>query len=210
MIGTGRDNVVFGMHVGPAYPLHPDDKYDTYVYAGQQAEPLSARDKLIFAAHSQILPIVLVPAFFAAGWGQLIDGDPHYGTDSGAFGERLGIAMVREASDRLLGNGLLAAAFHQDPRYYRITHGPIKYRGLHAVRQTFLRRCDDGVDRVNTSGILGHAAGSFLAMTYYPESSANARVAAQGFGTAIAGDMGAKLFLEFGPDLLRLAFRRNQ
>jgi hypothetical protein len=210
MIGAGRDNTVFGIHVGPAYPLHPDDKWDTYVYAGQQALPFSARDKLIFAAHSQILPVVLVPGLFSAGWGQLTDANPHYGVDAGGFGERFGAAMLRQATDRLTGDGLLAAAFHQDPRYYRVTHGPIKYRGLHAVRQTYLRRCDDGVYRVNASGILGHAAANFLAMTYYPEKSANASVAAQGFATSIAADMGSKLLLEFGPDLLRLAFRRNQ
>jgi hypothetical protein len=210
MTGPGRDNIVFGVHVGPAYPIQPDDKWDTYIHAGQHPEPLSATDKLIYAAHEQVLPVVLVPAIFSAGWGQLTDANPHAGVDAGGFGERFGYAMLRQATDRITGDGLFAAAFHQDPRFYRETHGPLVHRGLRAARQTWMRRNDKGVDRVNASGILGHAAANFLAIAYYPHISANANVAAQGFGTSLAADMGSKLIVEFGPDILRLAFRRNR
>jgi hypothetical protein len=212
LTGPGRDNMVFNVHVGPAYPIHPDDKWDTIVNAGQHPEPLSATDTLIYAAHEQVLPTVLVPALEAAGWGQLFDFDPHVGTDAGGFGERLGYAMGRQATDRFTGDGVFAAAFRQDPRFYRETNGPIVHRGLRAVRQTFIRRNSngDGGERVNASGILGHAFGSYLAMTYYPDGSSGAGTATRGFATAIAGDMESKLFLEFMPDLLRLAFRRNR
>jgi hypothetical protein len=47
-------------------------------------------------------------------------------------------------------------------------------------------------------------------MTYYPHNSATFGVAMEGFGTAVAGDMGSKLMLEFGPDALRLIFFRNK
>ena len=212
LVGHGRDNVVFNLHVGPAYPLKPDDKWDVIVNGGQQAEPLSRTDILLYAAHEQVVPIVLVPALLSAGWGQLVDANPHVGTDSGGFGERIGYAMVRQASDRLTGDGLFAAAFNQDPRFYRETNGPIVHRGLRAVRQTFMRRSanGEGKDRVNASGILGHALGNYLGMAYYPERSTGAGVATSGFATSIAGDMGSKLIQEFVPDLLRLAFRRNQ
>jgi hypothetical protein len=49
-----------------------------------------------------------------------------------------------------------------------------------------------------------------LALAYYPSVSQHASVAAKGFGIAVAGDAGSKLFTEFGPDVLRLAFRRNR
>jgi hypothetical protein len=67
-----------------------------------------------------------------------------------------------------------------------------------------------GEERVNASGILGHALGNYLAMAYYPDNSSSAAVATSGFATSIAADMGSKLIQEFGPDLLRLTFRRNQ
>jgi hypothetical protein len=205
MTGPGRDNKVFNVHVGPAYPIKPDDKWDTIVNGGQHPELLSPTDTLIYAAHEQVLPVVLVPALLSAGWGQLTDANPHAGTDTG-------YAMIRQASDRLTGDGLFAAALHQDPRFYRETNGPIVHRGLRAVRQTFMRYNGngDGGARVNASGILGHAVGNYLAMAYYPDSSSGAGVATSGFATSIAGDMGSKLIQEFGPDILRLVFRRNQ
>jgi hypothetical protein len=212
MTGPGPANKVFNVYVGPAYPIKPDDKWDTIVNGGQQPEPFSRTDTLIYAAHEQVLPIVLVPAVLSAGWGQLTDANPHAGTDAGGFGERVGYAMVRQASDRLTGDGLFASAFHQDPRFYRETNGPLVHRGLRAVRQTFMRYNGngDGGARVNVSGILGHAVGNYLTMAYYPDDSSGAGVATSGFATSIAADMGSKLIQEFGPDLLRLAFRRNQ
>ena len=212
LVGEGRDNVVFNIHVGPAYPIKPDDKWDVIVNGGQQAEPLSRTDLLLYAAHEQVVPVVLVPGLLSAGWGQLVDANPHVGTDAGGFGERLGYAMLRQASDRLTGDGLFAAALDQDPRFYRETNGPIVHRGLRAVRQTFMRRDSngDGGEQVNTSGILGHALGNYLAMAYYPDDSSGAGIATSGFATSVAADMGSKLIQEFGPDLLRLAFRRNQ
>ena len=210
--GPGRVNKVFNVYVGPAYHIKLDDKWDTMVNAGQHPELLNPTDTLIYAAHEQVLPIVLVPGLLSAGWGQLTDANPHAGVDAGGFGERLGYAMLRQATDRLTGDGLFAAAFRQDPRFYRETNGPIVHRGLRAVRQTFMRYNDngDGDSRVNLSGILGHAVGNYLAMAYYPDSSSGADVATSGFATSIAGDMGSKLIQEFGPDILRLAFRRNQ
>ena len=212
LVGQGRDNVVFNIHVGPAYPLKPDDKWDVIVNGGQQAEPLSRTDLLLYAAHEQVVPVVLVPALFSAGWGQLVDANPHVGVDAGGFGERIGYAMIRQASDRLTGDGLFAAALTRIPASIARRMGRSCTGDLRAVRQTFMRRDGngDGREQVNTSGILGHALGNYLAMAYYPDNSSGAGIATSGFATSIAADMGSKLIQEFGPDLLRLAFRRNQ
>jgi hypothetical protein len=205
----GRDNTVFGVHVGPGYPEQAN-KWDTIINPGERAPHLSAVDKLVYAGHEQLQPVIFAPALLSAGWGQLTDANPHYGVDAGGFGERFGSAMLRQATDRISGDGLFPVAFHQDPRYYREGDGTYVHRGLLAIRQTFLRRSDAGTEQVNVSGILGHAAGNYLAMTYYPHVSATVGVATSGFATSVAADMGSKLIFEFGPDLLHLVFRRNQ
>jgi hypothetical protein len=207
--GPGKDNTFLGLHVGPAYPLYANRK-DTIINPGQHPPRLSATDKFLYAAHEQTRWAVLMPGLISAGYGHLADADPHTGSDLGGFGERLALTVVRQATDRVSGDGIFAALFRQDPRFYRVGHGPLVHRGLLAVKQTYVRLNDDGEQRPSFSGLLGHALGSFLAMTYYPHSSASAAVAARGFGTAVAGDMGSKLLLEFGPDSLRLAFRRKE
>jgi hypothetical protein len=206
-----RDNMVFGVHVGPGYPAEAG-KYDIIINPGEQAQPLTATGKLLFAAHEDIQLYTLAPALVSAGIGQITGGDPKFGTDAGGFGGRFGAGMLRGATDRLSGDGWLAALFHQDPRFYREGegHGSVLNRGLNAARQTILRRNDDGDERINASGILGHAVANCLALAYYPSVSQNASAAARGFGIAVAADAGSKLFLEFGPDVLRLAFRRNR
>jgi hypothetical protein len=151
-----------------------------------------------------------MPGVISAGYGHLVDTDPHTGSDLGGFGDRFGLTVVRQATDRFSGDGIFPVLFHQDPRFYRIGHGPLVHRGLLAVKQTYVRRNDDRQERPSYSGLLGHALGSFLAMTYYPHESATAALAARGFGTAVAGDMGSKLLLEFGPDALRLALYRKR
>src|SRR5579859_3717180 len=207
--GPGPDNQFLGAHVGPSYPLVAR-RFDTIIHPGEHGLRLSATGKLLYAAHEQQRWFIFVPALITTGYGHAADTDPRVGSDSAGFGERLGLTMARQASDRFLGDGLYTALLHQDPRFYRQGNGPLVERGLRAVRQTYMRHNDEGPDRINASGIMGHLTASLLAMTYYPHQSASVGVAMEGFGTAVAGDMGSKLVLEFGPDALRLIFFRNK
>jgi hypothetical protein len=206
--GPGRDNKFLSLHLGPAFPLYANKK-DTIINPGQHAPPLSGPDKLLYAVHEQTRWAVILPGLISSGYGYAVNTDPKTGTDLGGFGERLGVTMFRQATDRFSGDGLYTALFHQDPRFYRTVHGSLVHRGLRAVKQTYVRLNDEGQERPSYSGLLGHATGSFLAMTYYPQGSDTAAVAARGFATAVGGDMGSKLLIEFGPDVLRLALRRK-
>ena len=207
----GRVNTVFGVHVGPGYPIEAG-KWDIIINPGERPQPLSATDKVLFAMHEQAQAYVVAPAFISGGIGYIRGSDPQYGTDAGGFGERFGAALLRGETDRFTGDGLLAALFHQDPRFYREGegNGSIVHRGLSAARQALVRRNDDGQERINASGILGHAVANFVALSYYPSVSQHASVALKGFGVAVSADAGSRLVQEFGPDVLRLAFRRNQ
>ncbi len=205
-----RRGTFLGIPIGPLFPSEAG-KYDPLIDATQSAAPLNPVDKLKYALDEQTRAVVLVPAFVAAGYGQLADSHPHVGTDAGGFGERLGTAALRQASDRLTGDGLFAAILQQDPRFYRVGDGPYGGRMLHAVSQTLLRKTGaEGVPRVNASGLLGHAFGSALTVAYYPRSSARASVAAQTFGTAVAGDAISKVLLEFLPDLVELSHLKRR
>jgi hypothetical protein len=178
-------------------------KYAQVIEQWQTAEPLSAPDKLVFSFTEIARPITLLPALYSASYEQLFLTDPKYGHDAGAFGEKFGAAMLRSASVRVFSDGILAGAFHQDPRYYRIGRGSIVRRGLLSAEQAFVRRGDNGNNQFNSSGIAGRAAAAALVVTYYPEPSVTARVVGLTFATSIATDAGGNLVLEFLPDIIR-------
>ena len=183
----------------PTALLPPERKYAQTIEPGRQRQVFSAPEKLIFSFTEVARPISLLPALYSASYEQLFDTDPKYGHDAGAYGEKFGAAMLRSASVRVFSDGILAAAFHQDPRYYRIAEGSIIHRGLLSARQAIMRRSDDGTNQVNYSGIAGRAAAAALVVTYYPEPSVTGKVVGLTFATSIATDAGGNLVLEFLP-----------
>jgi hypothetical protein len=219
-IATGLSGAVLGSALpdapeaqSPAQPFapsarqmpvaSPERRYAQTIEPGRIAQPLSAPEKLIFSFTEVARPITLLPALYSASYEQLFNTDPKYGHDAGAFGEKFGASMLRSASVRVFSDGILAAAFHQDPRYYRIGEGSIVHRGLLSARQALIRRKDDGTNQFNYSGILGRAAAAALVVTYYPEPSVTARVVGNTFWTSIATDAGGNLVLEFLPNIIR-------
>jgi hypothetical protein len=181
----------------------PERRYAQTIEPGRIAQPLSAPEKLIFSFTEVARPVTLLPALYSASYEQLFNTDPKYGHDAGAFGEKFGASMLRSASVRVFSDGILAAAFHQDPRYYRIGEGSIVHRGLLSARQALIRRKDDGTNQINYSGILGRAAAAAMVVTYYPEPSITARVVGNTFWTSVATDAGGNLVLEFLPNIIR-------
>jgi len=180
------------------------------VYRGEQVAPLDAREKMVYWLREEVSPMSLFPTFAGAAIEQAGDMDPKYGTDSAAFGERLGAAALRGASMRFFSDSLLPTITHEDPRYFRMAHGPKAQRGLYAAERVFVGRRDDGSEGFNYSAVLGHAMASTLVLAYYPDPSANGRVVAKTFGLSLAGLAGGHLFTEFWPDVRVRVFHRRQ
>jgi hypothetical protein len=185
----------------PAIP--PPRKYAEVIEPGQTPYRFTSTDKLIFSFTEIARPLTLVPALYSASYEQLFLTDPKYGHDSGAFGEKLGAAMLRKASVKVFSDAVFASAFHQDPRYYRVAEGSIIHRGLLSARQALIRRSDDGEDQINFSGLAGRAAAAALTATYYPEPSVTGKVVAFTFWTSVATDAGGNLVVEFLPSVVR-------
>lgn len=150
-----------------------------------------------------IQPATIAPGLLSAAWTQLLDGNPKYGSDSGAFGERFGAAMLSAAITRTLADGVFASIFHQDPRYFRVANGSIVHRGLLSAEQAVVRRSDDRVLQPNYSAFAGKLASAALALTYYPRPSQTPGVAAKQFVASIATGAAGNLVLEFFPDVAR-------
>jgi hypothetical protein len=183
--------------------LPPPRKYAQVIEPGQTGQRFTPIDKLVFSFTEVARPITLIPALYSASYEQLFETDPKYGNDSGAYGEKIGAALLRRATLRVYSDGIFATAFHQDPRYYRIVSGSIVHRGVLSARQALVRRSDDGVNEFNYSGIVGRAASAVTVLGYYPAPSRTGKVVGLTFATSIASDMGGNLVLEFLPNIIR-------
>jgi hypothetical protein len=181
----------------------PARRYAQVIEPGQAAVPFTVPEKIVFSFTEVARPITLIPALYSASYEQLFNTDPKYGSDSGAYGQKLGAALLRSTSVRVFSDGIFAAAFHQDPRYYRVGEGSAIHRGLLSAEQAFVRRGDDGSNQFNYSGILGRAAAAALTTTYYPAPSVTGRVVGLTFATSIATDAGGNIVLEFLPNIVR-------
>jgi hypothetical protein len=181
----------------------PARKYAQVIEPWQTAHSFDGTDKLFFSFREVARPITILPSLYSAGYEHLFEEDPKYGHDAGAFGEQFGASMLRRASMRVFSDGIFAAAFHQDPRYYRVATGSTFHRSLVSVSQAFVRRSDDGDKQFNWSGFAGRAASAALTTTYYPASSVTAKAVGTTFGYSIATDAGGDLLLEFLPNVIR-------
>lgn len=184
-------------------------KWSQYVDPGERIPPLYPRDKWVFWIHQEVRVESAFPALLSAGFGQLTD-SPNYGSDSEAFGDRLGAALLRQASMRFFCNSFFPVIVHEDPRYFRKASGSYKSRVGWAAERAFVIQHDNGSHGFNISDIFGHLAASALTPTYYPHPSANAGVVFETWGTSIAGDIGNNMFLEFWPDVTNLWRRHRQ
>jgi hypothetical protein len=179
-------------------------KYSTTIKPGQKFVPFTVKEKFIYSLRESSSPEAFFVIFASAGYNHLIDGNPHAGSDSGGFGERLGYVGLRNTTTHILSDGILASAFHSDERYFR--QGPREkfgHRAKHAVIATFTAHRDsDATAEFDYAGILGRAGSAFLTRAYYPHVSATVPVAAGTFGYSIAGELSGNLFLEFWPDVV--------
>jgi hypothetical protein len=175
---------------------------------GEKVPPLTMGDKLLFPVHEELRPLSLVPIIISGGYGVWTNDDPKWGTTPTALGERIGDAAIRQASIRLLADGLLPAVFHEDPRYYRKTYGSYDSRFTYAVRRLFVDQRDSGQSGFNFSDTLGRGMAAALTQAYYPDRSVHPSVVFRTWGVSLAGSAGVNVFQEFWPDVKVKIFKK--
>jgi hypothetical protein len=191
-------------------PLTPAPRLAKYIGTEESTVRLSAKEKLELSGWEQLQPYAFSTQFIGAGWEQLIDSDPQYGTDSGGFGERLGAAALLQNSRAILSDGIMASLFRQDPRYYRQGHRPVKHRLYYAAERVFIIQSDEGKYQPNYSQLLGNAIATALTMTYYPAVSATWPRTVKGYGISLAvGALGNEIH-EFTPVIRRVILHHHR
>jgi hypothetical protein len=180
-------------------PLHAK-----YIASDEVAQPINGRDKFIIGIKDLYSPLNFVSMIASAGYEQVTNGSPNYGTDRGAFGERLGAAAIRETSQGFLTDSVFSPILHEDPRYYVMgNQHNFFHRTFYAVTRPLITKSDSGKSTVNGALILGYASSSAIAYTYYPKINQNFKDTASDFGGSIGGAALGYFVSEFSDDFFK-------
>jgi hypothetical protein len=175
-----------------------------FVSANQPVPTQTAGDKVILGLRESVTPFSMIGWVFSAGWAQLIDGSPNYGTNGKAFSQRLGAAAALSSSREIFSDSILAPLFHQDPRYYQLGHGhKFINRAIYAGTRTIIGKTDSGRTIPNYAFILGTAGAAGLTTTYYPEKNQSGSQVALTFGSSLGGSAVGYLISEFGGEVIQ-------
>ena len=173
------------------------------VYQGEIAAPMTVSDKVKGGLKNSVSLFSMTGWIASAGYEQLTNGSPNYGTDSGAFGQRLGIGAIHGISNGIFSNSLFAPIFHEDPRYYVMGPGhPFLKRLVYATTRTVISRTDSGRSIPNYALFAGNAAGAALTVIYYPAQNTTFSQVTRTFGTSLAGSAFGFIVDEFVVDAL--------
>ena len=161
---------------------------DHCIQPGQHAPSLMAHDKAVMGLEGAFSWFAAIGWVSAAGYEQLTNTSPNYGTDRGAFGQRLGASAIRAISEDVLADSVLAPAFHEDPRYYRLgSSHKFLPRLAYAATRAIITRSDSGRTVPNFSQIGGNLIGAALTNAYYPQSNRTAVQTLETFGGSLGG-----------------------
>jgi hypothetical protein len=182
----------------PEAPLPEATRSMKFVEPGQQAPTLNSGDKFLLGLRSTFSPFAVSGWFAVAGYEQLRNGNPNFGTDRGAFGRRLEDASLRDASEDLLSDSVMSTAFREDPRYYRL--GPshrFVNRLFYAASRSLITRTDSGGTSANFALLTGNLAGAVLTNAYYPQANRTGSQTVETFAGSIGGSAFGDVMDEF-------------
>lgn len=188
----------------PVGSAHIASKLTKNVPAGWTAQPLTRREQVVLGIHSIYSPRGIAGMVVASFYSHVTNGQPNYGSDKGAFEERLGAVILRDSTEGLFADSILAPMLHEDSRYYvQGTQHNLLYRVAYAASRPLITRSDDGGSTVNGSILLGYAASSLLTNAYYPGVNRNFHDTASTYGGAIGGAALGFLLNEFHDEVLQ-------
>ena len=150
-------------------------------------------------------------AFFQAfftGLGDYSGDVPHWDSGMAGLSEHVGSEFATFAIGGTIHSSL-AAALHQDTRYFRCTCRGGLHRTLHAVGRTFFTYGDNGHVYPDISGLAGIYGGPMLMTEWYPS-----KYTATGYGVrqaniALGITSAVYVIREFSPEIKR-AFHRSK
>jgi hypothetical protein len=168
------------------------------------AVSLTAGQKMKLSFRSATDPVAFGIAVLVAGYHEALDDDTGFGWGIEGFGKRSGAAFLDAFDGAIIGNGILPAILHQDPRYFRLGHGTVKHRLLYALATNVICKHDNTHKwEPNYSNVGGNIISGAISNLYYPASNSGiGQTFTNGLTVTAEGGLGS-VFQEFWPDVSR-------
>jgi len=174
------------------------------------AVSMTESQKLRLAFRSAVDPVAFGVAVVAAGYREALDDDPGFGWGPEGFGKRAGAVYLDAFDGAIIGNGILPALLHQDPRYFRLGHGTVSHRLLYSLSTNVICKHDNSHRwEPNISNVGGNIISGAISNLYYPASNSGfGQTITNGLTVTAEGGLGS-IFDEFWPDVERKLFHRD-
>lgn len=188
---TTEDKRVFG--VLPNYRTTEE----TGIYV-----PITSKQKLIIATKDTVdYPLFLLGGALA-GLAQITDEHPRFGQGVAGFAHRYATSYADQAIGNYMTEGILPVLFHEDPRYFRLGHGPIGHRTWYAATRIFVTKTDSGGKTFNFAEVVGNSIAAGVGNAYYPGETGVWDNLSR-LGQYLATDSISQVLKEFWPDIKR-------
>jgi hypothetical protein len=174
------------------------------------AASMTAGQKMSLAFHSAIDPYTFGLSFVVAGFSEAQDEGTGFGWGAEGYFKRAGAAYLDAFDGAMIGNGILPAVLHQDPRYFRLGHGSKTHRLLYAIATSYICKHDNtGKWEPNYSNVGGNIIAGAISNLYYPSNTSGwGQTIDNGLIVTTEGTVGGVL-QEFWPDISRKLFHKD-
>jgi hypothetical protein len=173
------------------------------------AVSLTGWQKIRLAFRTSIDPVTFGVAFLVAGYHEGMN-DVGFGWGIKGYGQRAGAAYLDTFDGNMIGNGILPALLHQDPRYFRLGQGTVRHRLLYAASTAFVCKHDNtGKWEPNYSNVGGNIASGALSNLYYPGTNSGVGLTISNGLIQTAEGAAGSIFQEFWPDISRHLFHKD-
>lgn len=168
--------------------------YTSYLW---NAAPMTAKLKYHLVFRAALDPITIAGSAAVAGVEQWHDTYPGYGTGVEGYAKRFGASYADSFVSRLVGDAMLPAVFHQDPRYFYRGSGRWEARLGYSLKETILCRGDDGKQQFAYSRVLGAFIAAGLSNVYHAPQDRQAGVTFRDAGVIIGAQAAENIVREF-------------
>ncbi len=170
--------------------------------------PLTPKQKLTIAAKDSFaLPLIGLGAAYA-GLYQLENNHPEFGQGVEGYAKRFGTSYCDQVTGNFMTEGIFPTILKQDPRYFRMAHGPKSKRTWYALSRIVISKTDSGKSVVNVSELAGNATAAAIGLSYYPDNR-DVPDYLLNWGTQLGTDAASQVLKEFWPDVKAWWYKKH-